>query len=111
MIYSYDFRCTFNDEIIKKYNNKENIDEWGYALVTINGKYGAEYNLCIEDGKNYSAIYFQECDEKGIWQTDFTNSKHYEVDFSNPNWKQKLQREMKHYVIKELNEDEDLYLL
>ena len=111
MIYSYDFRCIFDDEIIKEYNDKKDIDEWGCALVTINDKYGAEYNLCIEDGKNYSAIYFQECDENGIWQTDFTYSKHYEVDFSNPNWKQELQREMKQYVIKELNEDEDLYLL
>ena len=111
MIYSYDFRCTFDGEIIKEYSDKENVDEWGYALITINDRYGAEYNLCIEDGKNYSAIYFQECDENGIWQTDFSNSKHYEVDFSNPNWERELQREMKHYVIKELNEDEDLYLL
>lgn len=109
MIYTYEFRSIFDNEIIEKYNNKENIDEWGYALITINGKYGAEYNLCIEDGKNYSGIYFQECDEKGIWETDFCNSKHYEVDFNTPTWELDLQKEMKYYVIKKLDKNE--YLL
>lgn len=111
MIYKYEFRSIFDDEIIKEYNNKQNIDEWGYALITINNKYGAEYNLCIEDGNNYSAIYFQECDEKGIWQTDFTDCKHYEVDFLNPIWKNNLEEEMKKYLINILEENKDIYPL
>ena len=60
MNYKYEFQSNFNNEIINEYINKENVDEWGCALVTINDKYGAEYNLCIDDKDNESAIYFQE---------------------------------------------------
>lgn len=111
MIYTYEFKSTFDDKIIKEYNNKENIDEWGCALITINDKYGAEYNLCIDDKYNESAIYFQEIDELGFWQTDYTNCKHYEIDFTNPNWKENLEKEMKNYLLKELKENEDIYPL
>ena len=48
MIYSYDFKCIFDGKIIKEYSDKENIDEWGYALITINNKYGAEYNYVLK---------------------------------------------------------------
>lgn len=103
MIYSYDFRCTFNDEIIKEYSNKENIDEWGYALITINGKYGAEYNLCIEDGKNYSAIYYMEYNEEtGYWDTDYNCFEHYEINFNDFNWKKDLEKAMYNFVIDKL---------
>lgn len=108
----YVFWTDFSDEIINEYMNKENIDEWGVATVTINEEYGAEYNICIDDGDNESAIYFQELDENGgFWQTDFSNCKHYEIDFNNPNWREDLEKEMKNYLLKELKENEDIYPL
>lgn len=109
MIYKYEFQSNFNNEIINEYMNKENVDEWGCALVTINDKYGAEYNLCIDDKDNESAIYFQEIDELGFWQTDYSGCKHYEIDFNNPNWEEDLEKEMKNYLLKELKENKDIY--
>ena len=105
------FNFHFSDEIIDMYMDKENIDEWGVATVTIDGLYGAEYNICIEDGNNESAIYFQELDENNFWQTDFSNYKHYEIDFNNPNWKEDLKKEMKNYLLKELKENKNIYPL
>lgn len=101
----YVFWTDFSDEIINEYMNKENIDEWGVATVTINEEYGAEYNICIEDGNNESAIYFQELDENGFWQTDFSNYKHYEIDFNNPNWKLDLKEAMYNFVINMINKE------
>lgn len=114
MNYSYSyiaFNFHFSDEIIDMYMDKENIDEWGVATITIDGLYGAEYNICIEDGNNESAIYFQELDENNFWQTDFSNYKHYEIDFNNPNWNEDLKKEMKEYLLKELKENKDIYPL
>ena len=103
MNYRYEFYTNFTEEIISMCKNKEEIDEWGLALITINNKYGVEYNLCFENGNNYSAIYFQECDENNIWQTDFTGSKHYEIDFNSPYWIIDLEKEMKEYLFSVLN--------
>ena len=107
----YKFESNFNNEIIDEYNNNENVDEWGCALVTINNKYGAEYNLCIEDKDNESAIYFQEFDENGFWQTDYSDCKHYEINFNNPNWEKDLEKKMKNYLIDILEENKDIYPL
>lgn len=107
----YVFWSDFSDEIINEYMNRENMDEWGVATVTINGLYGAEYNICIDNGYNESAIYFQEKDENGFWQTDFSSCKHYEINFNNSNWKEDLEKEMKNYLLKELKENEDIYPL
>ena len=62
---NYKFELNMDDSY-KKYND---IDEWGMAVIDF-GTYGAEYNFCIEEGNNYSAIYYMEYNEKtGYWDT------------------------------------------
>lgn len=96
-----DFEFELNmDESYKDY---ESIDEWGMAMVWA-GNYGAEYNFCLQDGDNYSAIYFMEYDdETDYWDTDCSCFEHYEIDFNNPNWKLELKETMYNFVINIIN--------
>lgn len=94
----FEFELNMDDS----YKNCENIDEWGMAVVWA-GYYGAEYNLCLEDGDNYSAIYFMEYnDETDYWETEYDCFKHYEIDFNNPNWKLDLKEAMYDFIINKL---------
>lgn len=94
----FEFELNMDDS----YKNCENIDEWGMAVVWA-GYYGAEYNLCLEDGDNYSAIYFMEYnDETDYWETEYDCFKHYEIDFNNPNWKLELKEAMYNFIINKL---------
>lgn len=94
----FEFELNMDDS----YKNCENIDEWGMAVVWA-GYYGAEYNLCLEDGDNYSAIYFMEYnDETDNWETEYDCFKHYEIDFNNPNWKLELKEAMYNFIINKL---------
>lgn len=94
----FEFELNMDDS----YKNCENIDEWGMAVVWA-GYYGAEYNLCLEDGDNYSAIYFMEYnDETDYWETEYDCFKHYEIDFNNPNWKLELKEAMYNFIIDKL---------
>lgn len=61
------------------------VDEWGAAFVWNRYGVGAEYNICY-DGKNEcSAIYKMDEDS-----TDSTTYNHYEIDFAEDDWKEKL---------------------
>lgn len=94
----FEFELNMDDS----YKNCENIDEWGMAVVWA-GYYGAEYNLCLEDGDNYSAIYFMEYNnETNYWETEYDCFKHYEIDFNNPNWKLELKEAMYNFIIDKL---------
>ena len=65
--------------------DQEIVDEWGAAYVWNRYGVGAEYNISF-DGKNEcSAIY--KMDE---FSTDPTTFEHYEIDFSDDKWKEKL---------------------
>lgn len=87
------------DNSYKKYID---IDEWGTAVIDF-GTYGAEYNFCIEEGDNYSAIYYMEYnDETDYWGTDYDCFEHYEINFNNPNWKLELKEAMYNFVIDKL---------
>ena len=78
----YKFELNMNNSY-KKYID---IDEWGTAVIDF-GTYGAEYNFCIEEGNNYSAIYYMEYNEKtGYWDTDYNCFEHYEINFNDFNW-------------------------
>jgi hypothetical protein len=61
------------------------VDEWGAAFVWNKKGQGAEYNLCYDGRNEMSAIY--KADE---YETDPTTYEHYEIDFSDDEWKQKL---------------------
>ena len=96
---NFEFELNMNDS----YRQYTDIDEWGMAIVWAE-YYGAEYNFCLENGDNYSAIYFMEYNEEtGYWDTDYSCFKHHEVDFNNPNWKLDLKEAMYDFVIDMIN--------
>lgn len=88
------------DNSYKKYID---IDEWGTAVIDF-GTYGAEYNFCIEEGNNYSAIYYMEYNPNtSYWNTDYNCFEHYEINFNNSNWKKDLEKAMYNFIIDKLN--------
>lgn len=94
----YKFELNMDDS----YKQYTDIDEWGMAVIDF-GTYGAEYNFCIEEGDNYSAIYYMEYNEEtGYWDTDYNYFEHYEINFNNPNWKLELKEAMYNFVIDKL---------
>lgn len=61
------------------------VDEWGAAYVWNSNGEGAEYNIYYDGQSECSAIYKMDEDS-----TDPTTYEHYEIDFSDDKWKQKL---------------------
>lgn len=85
----------FECYISEGYDNTSYCDEWGVATLWINDNQGVEYNLCIDGELNSSAIYKMEYNERcEEWTTDYSIFEHYEVDFSNANWKNELKKAM-----------------
>lgn len=68
------------------------VDEWGIVEYGNDGQC-VEYNFCIDNstGKeiNESAFY-PLINEDGCWHTDTSHFCHFEVDFSDSNWKEIL---------------------
>lgn len=87
----------------KTYKDINPVDEWGCAYIW-NGKIGAEYNYCIEGNENMCAIYFMYEDNKGEWHTDSNRYVHYEIDWNDNRWRQKLIDKMVE-VLKEWSDD------
>lgn len=88
--------------IRKLRNTTESFDEWGIAELW-RGNKGVEYNYCIDDGENCSAIYKTEINEKtGYRETDYNSFIHYEVNFNDMNWKADLLNEL-HIAFEELH--------
>ncbi len=82
------------EDIRKACDIVRNVDEWGVAELWYDNK-GVEYNYCIDEGENCSAIYKTEINEKiGYRETDYNSFIHYEVDFNNPRWKENLINEL-----------------
>ena len=95
---NYEFGLSMDDS----YKQYTDIDEWGMAVIDF-GTYGAEYNFCIEEGDNYSAIYYMEYNEKtGYWDTDYNCFEHYEINFNDFNWKKDLEKAMYNFIIDKL---------
>ena len=87
----YDFECNLSDE----YRNYDCCDEWGAATLWLNDKQGVEYNFCIDGDCNSCAIYKMYYDEETDTEgTDYSTFEHYEIDFSNVNWKAELEKAM-----------------
>jgi len=87
-------KYNFEFNIGEDYNGVET-DEWGCAYCWIDDDIGVEYNYCVEDGENHSAIYVDEYNKEE--KTIYANSEkyiHYEIDFSDDNWKDKLENAM-----------------
>lgn len=86
---NYEFECNIDES----YKDLET-DEWGCAYVWLNDLQGAEYNFCIDSGNNCCAIYKMEINEEDYMETDYSTFEHYEIDFSNVNWKEELEKAM-----------------
>lgn len=72
--------------------NTEDKDIWGAAMLWLDDERGVDFNLSYDDGLNQSAIYKASCDK---YMEDLTETfAHYEIDFSDMFWKQKLIDEM-----------------
>ena len=56
---------------------------------------GVEFEFCIENGENYSAIYRMDMNKAGDdFETDHDEFYHYEIDPTDPEWKANLEIEM-----------------
>lgn len=86
----YEFECNMSDEF-KTYDCH---DEWGCAFVWV-GDIGVEYNFCIDSKENCCAIYKTFInDETGYMETDSDKFVHYEIDFDDSDWVEKLENAM-----------------
>ena len=87
----YEFECNMSEE----FKGYENHDEWGCACVWFGENIGVEYNFCYDDGESCCAIYKMEFNNgSGYMDTDYSTFIHYDVDFDNPEWKNKLENAM-----------------
>lgn len=91
-----DERYSFDCELSKEYGSHKDWDEWGCACVWFGDEIGAEYNFCIDNGQNCSAIYKMTInkEENKIAETDYSIFVHYEIDFGKENWKEELEDAM-----------------
>lgn len=98
----YYFECDIKKrKVLKEIADTDCFDEWGCAYVSVGDKLGVEYNLCVDNGENYSAIYKVDYDEENdCIETDYTTFIHYEIDFDNPKWKKELENAMCEALIK-----------
>lgn len=96
----------FECNISKKYKNENCIDDWGCAYAWYEENIGVEYNFCIDNGENYSAIYKLEFNDKtGCMETVTNKFKHYKIDFNDSDWKNKLEQEMYKVLETFINEE------
>ena len=72
--------------------NTENKDIWGAAMLWLDDERGVDFNLSYDDGRNQSAIY--KAKSAGFMEDLVEHSSHYEIDFTDIFWKQKLIDEM-----------------
>lgn len=91
------------EESIKNYEFECNISEEMFSgEVTLPGAayiwfedIGVEFEFCIENGENYSAIYRMDMNKAGDdFETDHDEFYHYEIDPTDPEWKANLEIEM-----------------
>lgn len=98
-------RITVSVESLSSEMESNNTDEWGCAIGWINNEMGCEYNYCIDNGENCSAIYAMhwngepDADESTV-STDGSDFEHYEVDFKDENWEKKLKKAMIKFMLK-----------
>lgn len=78
---NYDYEINIDADKV----DTEYFDDWGAAYLWLADDKGVEYNLAYDDRECCSAIYPFENDE-----LDCTRFVHYEIDFTDEDWKRKL---------------------
>lgn len=98
----YYFQCDIKKKtVLKEIADTNCFDEWGCAFISITDDIGVEYNLCVDEGENCSAIYKVDYNkETDFIETDYNTFIHYEIDFDNPKWKKELENAMCEALIK-----------
>lgn len=98
----YRFYCDISRRrILEEIADTNYFDEWGCAFVSLGEEIGVEYNLCVDNGKNCSAIYKVSYNEKDDYiETDYNKFIHYKIDFDNPKWRKELKNAMCEALIK-----------
>lgn len=86
--------CEYEINIDESYANNDCVDEWGAGFYWLDDDRGVEYNFCIDGKYNCCAIYKMEMvyDGKGdkYMETDTSTFTHYEIDFSDADWRWEL---------------------
>ena len=92
----YYFQCDIKKrKVLKEIADTDCFDEWGCAFVSVGDELGVEYNLCVDDGENCSAIYRVDYNENNdCIETDYSIFVSYEIDFDNSKWKKELEDAM-----------------
>ena len=71
--------------------DKNCMDEWGVVTAYAgDDSWGVEYNLCYDHGTCCSAFYPFYKTEDDEYETDTSWDFHYEIDFDDPIWEEKL---------------------
>ena len=93
---NYSWYCNIaREKVLEEIADTNCFDEWGCAYVSVDDDKGVEYNLCVDDGENFSAIYRTDYnEEEDCIETDTSTFVHYEIDFDNPEWKKELENAM-----------------
>lgn len=85
----YEFECNISEEMFS-----EGVILPGAAYIWFED-IGVEFEFCIENGENYSAIYRMDMNKAGDdFETDHDEFYHYEIDPTDPEWKANLEIEM-----------------
>ena len=85
----YEFECNISEEMFS-----EGVILPGAAYIWFED-IGVEFEFCIENGENYSAIYRMDMNKAGDdFETDHDEFYHYEIDPTDPEWKVNLEIEM-----------------
>lgn len=80
----YEFECNISTE------NLSDADICGAAFIWYNN-FGVEYNLCVDEKCNSSAIYKMTASNSDNFETDHDQYLHYEIDPNDPYWKKDLE--------------------
>ena len=90
----YEYEININPSEV----DKQCTDDWGAAFLWLDDTHGVEYNLCYDNEECESAIY-QTTMSDGVLDTDTCTCSHYEIDFSDKNWKRNLINEMERVAL------------
>ena len=96
----FEYELFMSKEFIEQECSSNYIDSWDVAQAYCNEFLGCEYNLCIEEGDNYSAIYkMQYNPSTDYYETDYSCYIHYEIDVTDPNWEFKFIEAMQNALV------------
>ena len=96
MVLHYDI----TEEIIKGEVN----DTWT-GMLEYKNRYGVDYNYYVdEDGVEQSAFYIAY-GSRDCWETDTLDWKEYNIDFSDPEWKDKWFDAAIDYLMERIEEE------